>query len=147
MDYDKTRKKYLLLFGLCAFPFISLFVLSLFAAIFEETSIFGYTLSAMDTFLLTLIMFLRAFWFVFVVCIMGLIFSFINLLRLSKKPQKWLIGFWTSDRINMLSSYLSLHIIACIPRIIPGFFIFSKEPLLLRQRSNGSFCMYGKLAH
>lgn len=84
MDYDKARKKYLLLFGLCALPFISLFVFSLFAAIFEETKIFGYTLSAMDTFLLTLIMFLRAFWFVFVVCIMGLIFSFINLLRLSK---------------------------------------------------------------
>lgn len=88
MDYDKTRKKYLLLFELCALPFISLFVFSLFAAIFEETSIFGYTLSAMDTFLLTLIMFLRAFWFVFVVCIIGLIFSFINLLRLSKKTEQ-----------------------------------------------------------
>ena len=84
MDKNRTRKKYLLLLGFCALPFISLFVFSLLAAIFEETSIFGYTLSAMDTFLLTLIMFLRAFWFVFVVCIMGLIFSFINLLRLGK---------------------------------------------------------------
>ena len=42
MDNDKTRKKYLLLFGFCALPFISLFVFSLFAAIFEETSFFTH---------------------------------------------------------------------------------------------------------
>lgn len=84
MDNNKTRKKYLLLFGFCALPFISLFVFSLFAAIFEETSIFGYTLSAMDSFLLMLIMFFRTFWFVFVICIIGLIVSFIN--RYSSDP-------------------------------------------------------------
>lgn len=88
MENKQKIKKYKTLMWISGFPFVLLFGFALITSLTQENSLFGQPIAPQDVFLLMIIIFIRSFWYIFVLCIIGFIYSLISILKLRKERLK-----------------------------------------------------------